>query len=184
MSNILPTYFFERDTDEVAKDLLGKVLVRNKDGRLIESMITEVEIYDGFKDKGSHAHKGETQRNAPMFGPAGIWYVYFTYGVHWMLNIVTRERGYPSAILIRSIAHINGPGRLTKYMNIDKELNGLPAKKSSGLWLEDRNINFPDAAIKKTSRIGIAYAGSLWAKRKLRLSIDPQYLFFGGALSE
>lgn len=184
MARILGPKFFNRDTSEVARDLLGKVLVRNYKGKLLESMIIEVEVYDGFKDKGSHAHNGQTHRNSPMFGPAGVWYVYFTYGVHWMLNIVTREKGYPAAILIRDIAHVKGPGRLTKYMKIDGKLNGLPAKKSSDLWLEDRGINFPDAAIKKGPRIGISYAGPLWAKKKLRLFVDPSYLFFQGKLSE
>lgn len=184
MARILGPKFFNRDSSKVAREILGKVLVRNYKGKLLESMIVEVEVYDGLSDKGSHAHRGQTPRNSPMFGPPGAWYVYFTYGVHWMLNIVTREKGYPAAILIRDIAHVKGPGRLTKYMKIDGKLNGLPAKKSSELWLEDRGINFPDEAIKKGPRIGISYAGPLWAKKKLRLFVDPGYLFFQGKLSE
>lgn len=184
MASILGPEFFNRESIEVARDLLGKVLVRSYEGKLFESMILEVEVYDGIRDKGSHAHRGQTPRNWPMFGPAGVWYVYFTYGVHWMLNIVTREKGYPAAILIRSVAHVKGPGRLTKYMKIDSKFNGLPAKRSSDLWLEDRGINFPNEAIKKGPRIGISYAGPLWAKKKLRLFVDPRYLFFQGKLSE
>ena len=67
-------------------------------------MITEVEVYDGLRDRGSHAAHGKTQRNSPMFGRAGYWYVYFTYGMHWLLNVVTRERNYPAAILLRAVA--------------------------------------------------------------------------------
>lgn len=98
---ILQQHFFRRPTIRVARELIGKFLVRKWRGREIVGMITEVEAYDGFHDKASHASRGMTARNAPMFGPAGNWYVYFTYGMHWMLNVVTREKGYPAAILIR-----------------------------------------------------------------------------------
>jgi len=118
MLKVLTHHFFNRPTLTVAKDLLGKFLVREvaptrrQSGRrrsVVAYMITEVEAYDGFKDKASHASRGETPRNAPMFGPAGHWYVYFTYGMHWMLNVVTREKGYPAAILIRGVvANKNG----------------------------------------------------------------------------
>lgn len=109
MREALPKQFFIEPSIKVAKNLLGKFLVRKwpvrqahgKRGKEIAAMITEVEVYDGFKDKASHASRGLTTRNAPMFGPAGHWYIYFTYGMHWMLNIVTGARGYPAAILIR-----------------------------------------------------------------------------------
>ncbi len=149
----LTRLFFDRPTLIVARELLGKFLVRAYRGKKITSMITEVEAYDGFRDRGSHARRGKTSRNAPMFGGAGRWYVYFTYGVHWMLNIVTRERGYPAAILIRAgvltdqngeprpgrrAAFLSGPGRLTKFFKIDGKLNGVAADRKSGLWIEDQ----------------------------------------------
>ena len=103
---ILSQIFFNRSPINVAKDLLGKFLVcRTKKG-IRRAMITEVEAYDGPQDKACHASKGLTQRTAPMFGPAGYWYVYLIYGMYWMLNIVTREEGYPAAVLIRGIAKI------------------------------------------------------------------------------
>jgi DNA-3-methyladenine glycosylase len=82
-------YFQSKNTIRVAKSLLGKFLVRRYKGKTTAYKITEVEAYDGFQDKASHAHRGKTERNKAMFGLAGHWYVYFTYGMHWMLNIVT-----------------------------------------------------------------------------------------------
>ncbi len=198
--------FFERPTEKVAKDLLGKFLVRRINQREIVLMITEVEAYDGFNDKASHASRGKTKRNEPMFGEAGRWYVYFTYGMHWMLNIVTRERDYPAAVLIRAVSaidssgelkavlsgparqnfykskNLDGPAKLTKFLRINKKLNGLVATRKSGLWLEDRNriknSYFIKAAkgvhelrIKRGARVGVGYAGLYWARRKWRFYI-------------
>ncbi|MDP2598558.1 MAG: DNA-3-methyladenine glycosylase [Candidatus Liptonbacteria bacterium] len=107
-TKILSRGFFNRPTLKVAKQLLGKYLVcrilsshNDARGRRIALMITEVEAYDGPRDMASHASRGETPRNKPMFGEAGNFYVYFTYGIHWMLNVVTGKKGYPAAVLIR-----------------------------------------------------------------------------------
>ncbi len=164
--------FFNRETEKVARELIGMFLVRRYRDRGITRMITEVEVYDGFRDKASHAARGKTERNAPMFGSAGHWYVYFTYGMHWMLNIVTREEGYPAAILIRSVQGVNGPARITKFFKIDKKLNGFPATKQSGLWIENRGICAQSARIKKGPRVGVGYAGPYWAGRRWRLWIE------------
>ncbi|MDD5751336.1 MAG: DNA-3-methyladenine glycosylase, partial [Candidatus Peribacteraceae bacterium] len=126
---VLPTSFFRRPVLAVAPELLGKFLVRRMRGKIIAAMITEVEAYDGPEDKACHAHRGKTHRNAVMFGPAGRWYVYFVYGMHWMLNIVTGERGYPAAVLVRGVRECNGPAKLTKAFRIDGRLNGAPASK-------------------------------------------------------
>src|SRR3989344_3170907 len=107
---ILKSCFFDRSSVIVAKDLLGKYLVR--DG--VAYKIIETEAYEGLEDKASHASRGQTLRNTPMFGPPGTIYVYFTYGIHWMLNIVCGKEGYPSAILIRGVEGCIGPARLTK----------------------------------------------------------------------
>ena len=104
---VLNKNFFNRPTLIVAKDLLGKYLIRRLNGKIKRFMITEVEAYDGFKDKASHASRGKTVRNAPMFGEAGVWYVYFTYGMHYMLNIVTGKKDYPAAILIRGVGTVS-----------------------------------------------------------------------------
>lgn len=121
-------------------------------------MIVETEAYHGLHDKASHAHRGQTARNTPMFGEAGTIYVYFTYGIHWMLNLVTGKEKYPAAVLIRGVEGISGPARLTKALKIDKRLNAKPLSKKSGLWIEDRGIVVRSRDIKKTPRIGIRYA--------------------------
>lgn len=131
-------------------------------------MITDVEVYDGFKDRASHASRGRTERTKIMFGPPGHWYVYFTYGMHWMLNIVTREEGYPAAILIRGVEGISGPARITKALGIDGRLNGMPAEKKSGLWFEDRGIRIAKKKIGTAARIGVGYARPYWSRRRLR----------------
>ena len=196
---ILPQNFFERNTLAVAKSLLGKFLVRKYRGKETAYMITDIEAYHGFEDKGSHASHGKTVRNAPMFGAPGAWYVYFTYGMHWMLNIVTMKKEYPAAILIRGIREISGPApleksrpkaaeaarsrrgrsltgpaRLTKKLHIDKKLNGLPANKKSGLWIEDRGIKISPSAVKRSPRIGIEYAGKVWSKKPWRFTVSNE----------
>ena len=202
MQKILAKSFFEKPTVEVAKNLLGKFLVRSfgkaQDKKMVV-MIIEVEAYDGFKDRASHAHRGKTARNAVMFGEAGVWYVYFTYGMHWMLNVVTGQKDYPAAVLIRGIAGVNdgrhlhqqnvmnGPGKLTKFLKIDKKLNGKEANRKSGLWIEDRRI-YPDShgririagakggsalfVCRKSSRVGVNYAGKYWASRRYRFYLE------------
>ncbi|MGC9603621.1 MAG: DNA-3-methyladenine glycosylase [Minisyncoccia bacterium] len=171
MKGVLKQNFFERPTLTVAKELLGKYLVRKHSGKTIAAMITEVEAYDGPKDRASHASRGLTPRTKIMFGPAGHWYVYFTYGMHWLVNIVTGKEGYPAAILIRGVEEINGPARVAKLFHIDKKLNGKSADKKSGLWLEDRGIKIEGSRIKKSPRIGVSYAGPIWSKRPYRFSI-------------
>lgn len=166
MRKVLSQKFFNRPTLKVAKELLGKYLVREINGKEIALQITEVEAYDGFEDKASHASRGKTLRNEVMFGPAGYFYVYFIYGVHWMLNVVTGEKDYPAAVLLREAGDISGPARLTKFLKIDKKLNGQKAGRQSGLWFEDRGIS-PNK-VTRTPRIGVHYAGPVWSNRKYR----------------
>lgn len=168
MRKILPKKFFERGTLLVARDLLGKFLVRKRGRKKVAYMIMEVEGYDGHQDKASHAHRGETTRNKVMFGEAGVWYVYFVYGMYDMLNVVTGPHGYPAAVLIRGIEGINGPGRLTGALGITRRLNGKDAVQKSGLWIEDRGIRVKKNDIKKVPRVGVNYAGSVWSKKPYR----------------
>jgi DNA-3-methyladenine glycosylase len=175
MKNILTHNFFNRDTRMVAKELLGKFLVRKIGNKEIPVMITETEAYDGPRDKASHASKGKTPRTEVMFGEPGYWYVYLCYGMYDMLNIVTREKGYPAAILIRGAVYkdnnkrvLNGPGKLTKFLHIDKTLNRKKADTHSGLWFEDRGVILQEKDIQKTPRIGVMYAGPVWSTKKMR----------------
>lgn len=172
MRRVLRTSFFNRDTKTVAKELLGKFLVRKIGGKIVSAMIVQTEAYDGFEDKASHASSGKTARNEPMFGKAGIFYVYLVYGRHYMLNVVTGENGYPAAVLICGAEGTEGPGRLTKLLQVDKKLNGAPASKNSGLWFEDRGVVFSGLKIKKAPRVGVSYAGPIWSRKKMRFLID------------
>jgi DNA-3-methyladenine glycosylase len=157
------------DTVAIARSLLGKTLVlRASDGTLTRRAITETEAYHGPEDRASHASRGRTQRNAPMFQPGGLWYVYLCYGVHEMLNLVTGPGDFPAAVLIRGIEGADGPGKLTRQLGIDRRFNALPACEASGLWLEDDGLVPPENEVVATPRIGVAYAGPEWAAKPWR----------------
>ena len=168
---VLDRTFYARSALVVARQLLGKVLVRRVDERELTAPITETEAYIGPHDLACHASKGRTSRTEVMFGPAGCWYVYFIYGIHWMLNVVTNDVDHPAAVLIRGAGEWTGPARLTKAMAIDKSLNGAEASRSSGLWIEDRGIKIAPGAIERTPRIGVDYAGH-WADRPYRFVVN------------
>ncbi len=156
---VLGPEFFRRRTLTVARELIGKFIVRRLGDEHVGLMITETEGYDGPLDKASHAHRGRTPRNAPMFGAAGTIYVYFTYGMHYMLNLVCGEEGHPAAVLIRGAGDVVGPARLTKALQIDKSLNDRSLGVETGLWVEDRGAVIRPRDIQRTPRIGIPYAG-------------------------
>ena len=168
---ILDRDFFARPALKVARDLLGKFLVRHVNGLRIAAMIGETEAYIGPHDKACHAFRGRTDRTDVMFGDPGNWYVYFIYGMHWMLNVVTDEVDYPAAVLFRAAGEWIGPGRLTRGMQIDRALNGLSASKQTGLWIEDRGIALPRGHIKRTPRIGVKYAAE-WAEKPYRFLLN------------
>jgi DNA-3-methyladenine glycosylase len=155
-------------TVELARGLLGKFLVRATPRGPMAAMITEVEAYDGEHDRACHARNGRTARNAVMYAPGGVWYVYLCYGVHELLNLVTGPRGYPAAVLIRGVNGAIGPGRLTRALRVDRRLNGRPASPDGGLWIEDRGVRVPRRAIRATPRIGVEYAGSVWGRKRWR----------------
>ncbi len=168
MSKVLPCSFFERKTTVVAKDLVGKKLVRKIKNITRSFIITEVEAYIGPHDLASHASKGRTPRTEIMFGKPGTIYVYLIYGMYYMLNIVTKKKDYPAAILIRGVDIVSGPGRVARDLGITKVLNGLPLSKKTGLWIEDVPEKIHKKDIFLSPRIGVSYAGPIWAKKKLR----------------
>lgn len=178
MRKILEPSFFDRKATVVGRQILGKYLVRLVDGNEIALPVNEVEIYDGFEDRASHAFRGRTPRNQVIFGDAGHIYVYFVYGMYWMLNIVIGKKEYPAAILIRGAGHLNGPGKLCRELKIDKALNGKLAVPATGLWFEDRDFKFRNGTkkfiIRKTPRIGVHYAGEEWAKKPYRFLLEEK----------
>jgi len=148
--------------------LLGKFLVRKISKRETAVEIVEAEAYDGPKDLACHGRFGKTPRNRVMFGPAGVFYVYFVYGMYWMLNVVVDKRNYPAAVLLRGAIGLNGPGKLTRELRIDGRLNGKPANRSSGLWFEDRGIKVKAGDVERAPRVGVGYAGPIWSRKKYR----------------
>jgi DNA-3-methyladenine glycosylase len=168
--------FYLRPALDVARDLLGKVLVRRLNRRTLAGVIVETEAYVGPHDLACHASKGKTKRTSVMFGPGGVAYVYMIYGFYYCLNAVTGMEGYPAAVLVRAIEPVenlklmrtlrhnvirdtdiaSGPGKLCMAMSIDKSLNGADLIGSM-LWVEDRGIGIRECAA--GPRIGVDYAG-------------------------
>ncbi len=169
VSGRLKREFFERDVLDVAPGLIGKsIVIRPGAGPGRSYMITEAEAYRGSEDRACHASKGRTARTEIMYHRGGYLYVYFIYGMYWMLNIVAGTEDSPQAALIRGVEGFSGPGKLTKAIGIDRTFYGEDLTTSDRIWLEDNNIR-PD--IKTSERIGIDYAGEYWKTRPWRFFI-------------
>jgi DNA-3-methyladenine glycosylase len=170
----LPASFYRRPALVVARDLLGRTLCRKlDDGTVRRGRLVEVEAYEGLRDRASHAFRGLTPRTRWMFEPGGLAYVYLVYGMHHCMNVVTGEAGQPEAVLLRAAesqngASASGPGRLTRAFAVDRSLDGS-SFLSGPLWLE-AGEPVADAAVRRTRRIGVDYAGS-WASRRYRFII-------------
>ena len=182
----LPHIFYQQTTIDVAKQLLGKYLVRKHPEGNTVGRIVETEAYVGPQDLACHASKGRTARTEVMFGPAGRAYVYFIYGFYNMLNLVTEAKDYPAAVLIRAVEPVggielmkerrknhalrnlaSGPGKLCQAFAIDRSLNG--ADLCDGiLFVDDRGE--PTPRFRATSRIGVDYAGK-WKDKPYRFLI-------------
>jgi DNA-3-methyladenine glycosylase len=171
---ITPEELQGKDTVALARWLLGKSLVRATAQDSSSHLITEVEAYVGETDRASHANKGRTPRTEVMYQSGGIWYVYLCYGIHEMLNLVVGPKDHPHAILIRGVGDIIGPGRLTKRLQIDRQLNGRPAHPDSGLHLEDHDREIARRFIKSGPRVGVDYAGPLWSAKPWRFQLDER----------
>ena len=172
----LPRSFYDRDTIEVAHDLLGKHLVHRVAGRERVGRIVEVEAYLGPHDLAAHSARGLTPRTRVMFGPPGHAYVYLIYGMHWCMNCVTQAEGLASAVLLRAVEPVmnidgrtQGPALLCKALEIDGRLNGHDLE-SAGLYVRDPGPGGETISIVKRPRIGVDYAGH-WARRLLRFYV-------------
>jgi DNA-3-methyladenine glycosylase len=162
--------FYTRDVLEVAPELIGKELVTCcKSTKAERYMITEVEAYRGAEDRACHASKGRTQRTEVMYHAGGKVYVYFVYGMYWMLNIVAGGENDPQAVLIRGITGYDGPGKLTRALGIDGSFYGEDLTISERIWIEDSGNSFQ---LKTCSRIGIDYAGEPWKGKPWRYIIQ------------
>jgi len=178
--------FYEQNTLEVARQLLGKYLVREHPAGVTAGRIVETEAYIGREDKACHASRGRTPRTEIMFGRAGHAYVYLIYGFHYMLNIVTEAPEFPAAVLVRAVEPLDGlelmrarrktehvrglasgPGKLCQAFAIDRKLNGDDLCGEI-LYVEDRGE--PAPRIVTTPRIGVDYAGK-WKRKPWRFLI-------------
>ncbi len=175
---VLDLAFFERDTLRVARDLLGKLLVRGLDGRRLWGRLVEVEAYLGPEDQAAHSARGRTPRNEVMFGPCGHAYVYFVYGMHHCLNFVTRPEGMPQAVLVRAlepgpgVGRSSGPGLVCRSLQIDRSLNGVPLRPPTLYLVDD---GYRPRRVVTTRRIGVGYSG-FWAARPYRFCLESPHL--------
>ncbi len=170
MAERLPKSFYQRDVLEVAPELLGKIIVRKFDNQTNQQFkITEVEAYQGMEDLACHASKGKTKRTEVMFHEGGLVYVYLIYGIYWMLNIVTGKENEPTAILIRGVENIAGPGRVGKTLQLDKSFYGEDLITSNRIWIENASLV---NQFKTSPRIGIDYAGEPWVSKLWRFYTD------------
>ncbi|WP_215226087.1 DNA-3-methyladenine glycosylase [Echinicola shivajiensis] len=172
-------FFLDRNVTDIAKDLLGKIIVSEFNGKITTARIVETEAYDGNVDKACHAFPNKlTPRTAVMFKEGGRSYVYLCYGIHHLLNIVTHAEGDARAVLIRAVEPIsgidimherrkvknnrdltNGPGKLTKALGITSEDNDVNLfNQESGLWIGYKEEGYDDFEIITTQRIGVDYA--------------------------
>ena len=158
--------FFSHSCLEVAPALVGKIIFhRLPNGEILSLRITETEAYNGESDTACHAHKGKTKRNELLWREPGTVYVYLCYGMHWMLNAITGSEGVAEGVLIRACQNQNGPGKLTKYLQIDKNLNGTSFVSSDELWIEDDGYS---PTLREDTRIGINYAAPEDHERRWR----------------
>lgn len=176
MGRILERAFYDRETEIVARELLGKVLECRTPRGVSSGIIVETEAYLGEHDPACHAAAGRTRRTAPLYGKPGLSYVYFIYGVHWCFNAVTRAEGLPSAVLVRAVEPLaglelmrerrgprvrgvgltNGPGKLCEALGIDGTMNAIPLQRGGLVIREGRPV--ADAEMAVGPRVGISRA--------------------------
>lgn len=191
----LKRHFFERETLIVARQLLGKSLIRvEPDGERLRGIIIETEAYIGEEDLACHARAGRTARNASMWGEAGHAYIYFTYGMHWMLNLVTERAGFPAAVLLRALIPreglarmgarragrpqtelCSGPAKLCQAFAIDQSFDGLDLCKSGSPFYLEEAETIPDSAVTLSPRVGLNNVEEPWASMPWRFRVDPSF---------
>ena len=184
--------FFARPTLTVASELLGQRLVKVERGRRLVGLIAEVEAYIGEEDLACHARVGRTQRTQVMFGPPGHLYVYFTYGMHWMINLVTEREGFPAAALLRAVLPVegmatmiqrrgrsdhlaDGPAKIAQAFAIDKRWNGIDlCAPDSDVFIEKADA-VPDSAVRAAPRVGLGNTPEPWLSKKWNFSIAVEF---------
>ncbi|MEJ5312875.1 MAG: DNA-3-methyladenine glycosylase [Anaerolinea sp.] len=191
----LPVEFYDRNTLDVAHSLLGMRLIRKFDSIRLVGVITETEAYRGEEDLACHARAGRTPRTQVMYGRAGHAYVYFTYGMHWLLNVVTEKEGFPAAVLIRAVRIMegeawvrerrkgvpprnwtDGPAKLCRAFDIDGSLNGADLTVTdNGLWIA-QGQTIPEEFVERTPRIGINSVPEPWRSIPWRFRVRDEFM--------
>jgi DNA-3-methyladenine glycosylase len=183
----LPRKFYNRPTLAVARELLGARLVHISDGKKLVGLITETEAYIGEDDLACHAKAGRTIRTDPMYGPPGHAYIYFTYGNHWMLNVVTEQEGFPAAVLIRAIQPIEGvdvmlerrlgrdtfgPGKLTQALGITKSENYVDLTEAGSRLRIEAGVKVADKNVTIGPRVGLNKTAEPWLSMPWRFKVN------------
>lgn len=168
-SKRLTRTYFQQPATELAPDLIGKLLCRRTSEGVLKYRIMETECYYSEEDTACHASKGKTERTKVLYEKGGTAYVYLCYGMHCLFNVVTGKEGFPEAVLIRGVEGYNGPGKLTKAMQIDRSLNGVDMTTSKELWIEDDGVRPSHKAAK---RVGIDYATEEYRNILWRYLVD------------
>ncbi|MGD1147467.1 MAG: DNA-3-methyladenine glycosylase [Thermoanaerobaculaceae bacterium] len=183
--------FYQRATATVARNLLGKLLIRDLPEGRVAVRLTEVEAYLGIGDAAAHTFGGRrTPRNEVMWGDGGYLYVYFTYGIHFCCNVVTRKVGIPEAVLLRGAVPVHGepliavrrggrtgrqlldgPAKLCQGLAIDRALNGADLTLAGGIWLASDGFGCRRGSVRRLPRVGVGYAGEA-ARWPLRFALD------------
>jgi DNA-3-methyladenine glycosylase len=190
----LPQSFFDRDTVEVARDLLGARLVRQEGEQIISGLILETEAYRGEEDLACHCRAGRTPRTEIMYGPPGRAYIYLIYGMYWLLNIVTEREGAPGAVLIRALKPevgldviserrsgqprqnwTDGPGKLSLALNIDGSLNGSSVCQPGALFIT-RGLSAQPDRVQAGPRIGLNSVPEPWRSKAWRFVVKYEHL--------
>ncbi len=178
--------FYDRPTLTVARELIGARLVRILDGMILTGLITETEAYIGEDDLACHAKAGRTKRTDPMYGPPGHAYIYFTYGNHWMLNVVTEKENFPAAVLIRAIQPTEGidvmvkrrqgrdpfgPGKLTQALGITISENYADLTESDSSLRIEAGVFVPDSSVTIGARVGLNNTPEPWLSKPWRFLV-------------
>ncbi len=192
--NQMPREFYSQPTSHVARELLGTRLVRIEYGKRIAGVIVETEAYRGEEDLGCHARTGLTPRTRVMYGPAGHAYVYFTYGMHWMLNFVTEAEGFPAAVLIRAIvpsegletiaARRNGqtpyrwtdcPAKICQALAIDGSFNGTDLCMPGATLFAEPGLPISDSSVTISPRVGLNSVPEPWKSIPWRYAVKKDF---------
>lgn len=193
--------FYARDTLTVARALLGKRLVRLENGQRLAGIIIETEGYCGEQDLGCHAKAGRTPRTAVMYGPPGFAYVYFTYGMHWLFNTVTRPEGEPEAVLVRAVFPVegidlmaerrgsqprrhwtDGPAKLTQALGIDGIHNNRDLCAPGSEIFIEAGMEVPEAWVAKRPRIGLFTVPEPWKSKPWRFLVEDARTRLAGVI--